>query len=156
MNRDPKPSDLPPEPPPRWRSPSDDFVLRPTSGWDPDEDGEPLSLMPLEPETAEARDRIHGNPPPPILSNPPVTHSDLPPFQLSLRQLLFGMTCIALALAMVQAFAPQYIAGTLGIVAFGVFWGVHLYQPARHEPYAVAWGLIVLYIVMSGVALMRS
>ncbi len=119
-----------------------------------DEDDMSFTLEPLDPETEAARQRMREAETP--LSRRVVPPPESPRLQFSIRQVLIANAMLAVALALLQAVAPQLIAGALGLVAFGVFIGVHYYQPARGEPYAVSWGLIILYIVMASVALARA
>lgn len=141
-------SGLPPEPPPRW-------VRRESNSLsEGGQDEDLITLMPLDASVEQARGQMREVPPalPRRVAEPVVTP---PRLQFSVAQAMFFTTAIAIALAMVQVLAPQWIAGALGIAAFAMLFGVEVYQPARREPYVIAWAMILLYIVLAGVALLR-
>ena len=78
------------------------------------------------------------------------------PPQYSLKQLWITITLVAVALATAQAFAPSIVAGTLGITMLG-FGIALLIQRPENPNYARAWVLIlVMYLVVSLIAVVRA
>ena len=59
-------------------------------------------------------------------------------------------------LAMLQVVAPTLVAGLLGVVAFALILFVTVYQPDRQQAYPLAWGLILVYLLVATIALWRG
>lgn len=159
--------------------PSDFLGQQPATVHDTDDDfddgffdEDSIRLQPTDPVADEARkrmrsneshassyglinstDRLHGSHSDPFADPPTVTR---PPLQFNIRHILMANVALAVVLALLQAAAPQLVAGVLGIVAFGVFLGVTLYQPTQPRAYFVAWGLLGIYALMSIVALIAT
>jgi hypothetical protein len=151
----PLPPTTPPAPLPRTYRPPGEVVLRVDSQRVPDdEEATELTLQPVDPATEAARQRIREFDRLP--TEPLVEKTEPPRLQYSLGQILFGMSACAVALALTQALAPSLIAGTVGLVAFSALIAVLVCQPERREVHAIAWGLLVLYVLLAVVALARG
>lgn len=125
--------------------------MTPASG---DDDEPPLTLQPVDPETEAARRRMRDSEQSP-LQLPRDEVPAAPRWQFSLAQLLLANTVFAILLALCQVLAPGLIAGICGLAAFLMLWIVTVYEPDQPKIHMVAWGLILLYLCISAIALWR-
>jgi hypothetical protein len=74
-------------------------------------------------------------------------------WQFTLAQVLIANSMLAFVLALTHWMAPTLLAGILGLVAFGLFLFVTVYQPSQPGIYALVWILVLVYVVAASVAL---
>jgi hypothetical protein len=117
-----------------------------------DADDAPLTLAPPDPEVPATRTAAVL----PRFEPAAASRRAADRLQFTLGQVLIANSVLAVILALGHWMAPSLVAGTLGLLAFGLFLYVTIYQPQQPGMYSLAWMLIAIYALAATVALVCS
>ena len=109
-----------------------------------EDDHQEIRLVPTDPETDSHRQMIMEQQLP---VSPLIVDPKKPKLQFGIHHLLFGTTVFAVAAALLQWFAPQFLAATVGLVALLI---LIVAGCIRVRAFTVAfWCVMILYVAFS-------
>ncbi len=112
-------------------------------------DNEEMRLLPTDPVTDSHRQMIMEQQ---LQVSPLIVAPEKPKLQFGIYHLMFGTTVFAVAAALLQWFAPQLLAATIGTVALLILIVAGCIR-VRDRAFTVAfWCVMVLYVAFSIIA----
>lgn len=108
-----------------------------------DDDQEEMKLLPTDPETDSHRQMIMDQQLP---VSPLIVEPEKPKWQFGVRHLFWGTTVVAITAALLQWFAPQFLAATFGLVALLILIVTGVVRVRDRSFAVVFWCVMILYL----------